>query len=166
MAAGVQAVTRGSCLRLILVFVGIYSAYKGWLYHQYGEAPWLEIGGMTLFFVLWSAFLTNRRFIASGIRKAYPHNAPEDLRTLWEIDAANLRYSSKTSNGSFEWAAMFRVIRVPEGFLLQPQSALMHWLPLSGFESAAEADRFGALAREKARLYIDKSRSFFPFVWP
>jgi hypothetical protein len=51
------------------------------------------------------------------------------------------------------WAAVFRVLRTPEGFLVYPNESVMYWLPRDGFAAAGAMEALDSLFRAKVPRY-------------
>lgn len=153
---------RGLLLYMVLGAVGMYAALEGYQVYLGQEINWYGLCSVTLFCFVFYGFITSRRYLAWQTQRSSAHIKPEDLATTWEIDGASLRYASVASSGTFDWSAVLKVVRIPEGFLVVPRKGMAYWLPLSRFESAAAQEAFAEVAHRKCRTFKDKSSSFFP----
>lgn len=155
---------RGLLLYMVLGAVGMYAALEGYRVYLGQEVEWYGLCSVALFCFLLYGIITSRRYLAWQIRRSSSHIRPEDLETTWEIDGAGLRYSSVANSGKYDWSAVLKVVRIPEGFLVLPRKGMAYWLPNARFESAAVQEAFSEVARAKCRSFKDKSSSFFPMA--
>jgi hypothetical protein len=99
------------------------------------------------FFVFAAIFLAMPLFTRRAVLKVYAQKPDRDMLVTYEISAE--RIASRTEIGSSDmlWRAIVRVHRVPEGFLLYPSERMFHWLPMYGFQEAADVERLTKLTK-------------------
>lgn len=105
--------------------------------------------GMIGLMLLGAMFVSMPLFIRRGALRLYAQKADRDMTVRWEI--SDDRVSSKTdlAASDLSWTAFVKVARLPQGFLLYPNDSVFLWLPVHAFASAADVERFAALATVK-----------------
>jgi hypothetical protein len=91
-----------------------------------------------------------------GVLKAYAKKPDRELAVTYEISGERLSCRSDVASSDMLWKIILKALRTADGFLLYISDTQIHWLPVHGFENAAEIDRLATLAKEKVQDYNDE----------
>jgi hypothetical protein len=106
-------------------------------------------------FVMAAFFFAMPLFTRRAVLKMYAQKPDRDMPVTYEISPDRIATKSEVASSDIVWRAILRAYRVPHGFLLYPSDRMFYWLPIDGFGSAAEVERFASLAKSKAQQYED-----------
>jgi hypothetical protein len=79
-----------------------------------------------------------------------------DLDSWLEYVVSDEGISSRSEGmgeGSVTWAAVFRALRTPAGFLVYPNESVFYWLPRDGFAADGAMEALDSLFRAKVPRY-------------
>ena len=71
----------------------------------------------------------------------------------YEISADRIATRSEVASTEILWRIIVRAHRVPNGFLLYLTDRSFHWLPLHGFQDAADVERLAQLTKSNVQDY-------------
>lgn len=91
-------------------------------------------------------FTARRAFLTS------PHKG-KTLRFAWSDDGVEL--ATPSSSARLGWAAIIRVVRLPDGLLLFQNAYHATWAPDAMYASPAVAEAVVALARRRAARFVE-----------
>ncbi len=94
--------------------------------------------------------------LRKAILKSYAQKPDRDLVISYQFGEDRFSCKSDVSSSEMLWRTILRVLRTKDGFLLYVSDNQLHWLPIHGFQNAADVDRLADLARAKVGEYKDE----------
>ena len=88
-----------------------------------------------------------------AVLKTYRQMPVRDRLVTWEITADRLTAKTDLATSEMTWAALIKVIRLADGFLLSFHPRSFHWLPSDAFNDPADVERLAELAKSKTQRY-------------
>jgi len=128
-----------------LVFGGIL-VFSVWKLLTHGfEVSSLALFLLTTFLLLLIKYATRWRH-----RLRFPRRADRDALMEYQVSEEGIAFKAEAlSEGRAPWAAVLKVLRVPDGVLVYRREQEMYWLPDEGFPSADAIAEVERLLREK-----------------
>jgi hypothetical protein len=92
------------------------------------------------------------KYIAARInRRQFAKRPDADEDILWECSDTGIVTSSSNTQSEIKWAAFYKVLATPAGFLFMPNAQIFHFIPNRAFGSPADIESLKTLARQHAR---------------
>lgn len=105
-----------------------------------------------LFGVLLVVQMRNQRRFTNRFKQLYG----EKCKVEWLVTSDALKCEDSAGNAfTYRWQAPECIIRTTKGFMIGLDSARCHWIPLKGFDTPMNLERFVELARTKSVSYIE-----------
>lgn len=105
------------------------------------------------FFLLAAVFLAMPLFRRRAVLKMYAQKPDREMLVTYEISTDRIITRSEVASSDMLWRTIVRAQRVPEGFLLYLTDRMFHWLPVHGFQGAADVERLAALTKSNVQQY-------------
>jgi hypothetical protein len=93
------------------------------------------------------------RLLRRAILKAYAKRPDRDMVLNYEMSEEGLSSRNDVASTDLQWRAIVKAVRTVDGFLLYISDMQIHWLPVRGFQDAADVNRFADLSKRKVRDY-------------
>jgi len=108
-------------------------------------------------------------FIAAGIylyairpfevrwftRRQFAKRPDNNCDVQWTVTPERICTLTTLGSSEFQWAAITKVIRTPDGFLFYPNNQIFHFLPLRGFRDDADFQRLAELASQHVPKHFE-----------
>ena len=104
-------------------------------------------------FLLGAVFLAMPLFTRRAVLKMYAQKPDRDMHVSYEISIDRISTKSEVVSTEMLWRTIVRAHKVPEGFLLYPSDRMFHWLPVHGFQNAADVERLAQLTKSSVKQY-------------
>jgi hypothetical protein len=87
-------------------------------------------------------------------RRKFRRRPDRDALLEYRVSDEGIAFKSEgLGEGQTTWAAVFKVLRVPDGVIVYPHEQVMYWLPHDGFSSAGASVELDRLLRAKVPRY-------------
>ena len=96
------------------------------------------------------------RLMRNAVLKMYAKKPDRDLVISYQLSEESLSCKSDIASSEMLWRNILKVLRTKAGFLLYVSDNQIHWLPIHGFQNAADVGRFADISRGKAPEYKDE----------
>jgi hypothetical protein len=132
-----------------LIFGGMI-VFSAWNLLKYGfEVSSLVLILLSIFLLLLVTFAARWRH-----RRKFLRRPDRDALLEYRVSDEGIAFKAEgLGEGQTPWAAVFKVLRVPDGVLVYPHEQVMYWLPDAGFPSADAIAELDRLLREKVSRY-------------
>lgn len=130
-------------------------------YSNHGRISVWEVIGLTLFYyVLIWLFKYCRSFRRWQWKKFYARQfRGQPLAVEWIFSEADvIQRGGAESSTRFAWEHFKRVIRRSEGFLLETNHKMFHWIPRSSLPSEASFELLAGLLKQKVKAYEESRK--------
>jgi hypothetical protein len=88
-------------------------------------------------------------------RRQFAKRPDKNTDIQWTVSPERISTLTTLGSSEFQWAALTKIIRTPDGFLFYPNEQIFHFLPVRGFRADADYQRLAELASEHASKFVE-----------